>query len=306
MYHTYTYKHVIHIQVFRALKITTIIRLNEALYSRDVCVAAGFEHHDLLFPGMYKTTVYLKSPIFCQNRPHILSNGKHVATYVSPLASSITTFFFPVCQKNLTSVKRAIYPVTTTLYSVKRNLYSVKRTLYSILLNGRYVTTNVSPLDSSVTTLFFLVYQKNPTICQKSPILCPKRPIFCQTVKISRRICRHWIRVLRPSFPRYAKNPTICQKSPMFCQNPPIFCQKSPIYCQTACTSRRMCSCWFRASRTSFSQYVKTPTVCQKSVIFVKKALCSVKRALYSVEKILYGCWRIYFLRSGSGICTGT
>ena len=77
MYHTYTYKHVIHIQVFRALKITTIIRLNEALYSRDVCVAAGFEHHDLLFPGMSKNPYICqknpiscyKNPIFCQKKP---------------------------------------------------------------------------------------------------------------------------------------------------------------------------------------------------------------------------------------------
>ena len=37
-------------EVFRSLKITTIIRLNSSQYHSDVYTQAGFYHHDLVFP----------------------------------------------------------------------------------------------------------------------------------------------------------------------------------------------------------------------------------------------------------------
>ena len=39
-----------YIEVFRSLKVTTIIRLNSRQYHREVYTKAGFRHHDIIFP----------------------------------------------------------------------------------------------------------------------------------------------------------------------------------------------------------------------------------------------------------------
>jgi len=67
-------------------------------------------------------------------KTYILSNGKDLATNMSPLDSSIATFFSPVCKKP--------YNLSKEPYVLSKPPYILSKEPY-ILPNGMYVATNV-------------------------------------------------------------------------------------------------------------------------------------------------------------------